>query len=42
MAEWSALQTGKRGDPSSIPAKVKTFFSGESRISNNTMLVILN
>ena len=28
MAEWSALQTGKRGDSSSIPAKVKTFFGG--------------
>ena len=28
MAEWSALQTGKRGDPSSIPAKFKTFFEG--------------
>ena len=28
MAEWSALQTGKRGDPSSIPAEVKTFFGG--------------
>ena len=26
MAEWSALQTGKRGDSSSIPAQVKTFF----------------
>ena len=26
MAEWSALQTSKRGDPSSIPAGVKTFF----------------
>ena len=26
MAEWSALQTGKRGNPSSIPDKVKTFF----------------
>ena len=27
VAEWSALQTGKRGDSSSIPAKVRTFFS---------------
>ena len=26
MAEWSALQTVKRGDSSSIPAKVKNFF----------------
>ena len=26
MAEWSALLTGKRGDPSSNPAEVKTFF----------------
>ena len=26
MAEWSALQTSKRGDSSSIPAKVKTIF----------------
>ena len=26
VAEWSALQTGKCGDSSSIPAKVKTFF----------------
>ena len=25
MAEWSALQTGKRGDSGSIPAEVKTF-----------------
>ena len=28
MAEWSALQTGKWGDLSSFPAKVKTFFGG--------------
>ena len=42
MAEWSALQTGKRGYPGSIPAKVKTFFLVESRISINTLLVILN
>ena len=28
VAEWSALQTGKRGDSSSIPAEVKTFFGG--------------
>ena len=26
VAEWSALSTGNRGDPSSIPVKVKTFF----------------
>ena len=26
MAEWSALPTAMRGDPSSIPAKVKKFF----------------
>ena len=26
VAEWSALQTGKHGDSSSIPAKGKTFF----------------
>ena len=26
MVEWLALQTGKRGDSSSIPAEVKTFF----------------
>ena len=26
VAEWSVLQTGNRGDSSSIPAKVKTFF----------------
>ena len=25
VAEWSALQTGKRGDSSSIPAEVKIF-----------------
>ena len=42
MAEWSALQTAKRGAPSSIPAEVKTFFSEESRVSNNTLLVVLN
>ena len=28
MAEWIALRTGNRGDPGSIPAKVKTFFGG--------------
>ena len=28
MAEWSALQTRKRGDSSSIPAQVKFFFEG--------------
>ena len=28
MAEWSALQTGKFGDSSSIPAQVKTFIGG--------------
>ena len=28
MAEWSALQTGKRGDPSSIPTDYKRFFEG--------------
>ena len=28
MAEWSALQTGKRGDSSSIPAEVEIFFGG--------------
>ena len=28
VAEWLALQTGKRGDSSSIPAQVKTFFGG--------------
>ena len=32
IAEWSALQTGKRGDPGSIPAKVKTFYSKESSL----------
>ena len=32
MAEWSALQSGKRGDSSSIPAKIKIFFSGESSL----------
>ena len=26
MAEWSALQTGKRGDSSSIPAESKLVF----------------
>ena len=26
MAEWSALQTSKRGYPSSTPVEVKTFF----------------
>ena len=26
MAEWLALQTGMRGDTSSIPAEIKTFF----------------
>ena len=28
VAEWSALQTGKRGDRSSNPGEVKTFFGG--------------
>ena len=28
MAEWSALQTGKRGDSGSIPAQDKTIFGG--------------
>ena len=32
MAEWSALQTGNRGDSSSIPAKVKTFFLKKSSL----------
>ena len=35
VAEWSALQTDKRGDSSSIPANINTFFFQESRISNN-------
>ena len=30
MAEWLALQTGKRGDSSSIPAVGKTFCGEES------------
>ena len=42
VAEWSALQTGKRGDSSSIPAEDKTLFFEESRISNNKLVVILN
>ena len=42
VAEWSALQTGKRGDSGSIPARVKSFFSEESLVSNNTLLVVLN
>ena len=29
VAEWSALQTGKRGDSSSIPVKVKFFLNLE-------------
>ena len=32
VAEWSALQTGKRGDSNSIPAEVKTFFGGIKRV----------
>ena len=28
VAEWSVLQTGQRGDPSSIPTKAETFFVG--------------
>ena len=34
VAEWSALQTRKRGDSGSIPAKVKTFLwsNQDSRI----------
>ena len=28
VAEWSALRTVKRGDPSSNPVKVKFFFTG--------------
>ena len=41
MAEWLALQTDKRGDSSSIPAQVKLSLE-ELRVSNNTLLVILN
>ena len=32
MAEWSALQTRKRGDPSSIPVAPKTFYESFSWI----------
>ena len=32
VAEWLALQTCKREDPSSIPAKVQTFFFSEESI----------
>jgi len=42
MAEWSALQTDKRGDSGSIPAVVKTFFMEESKVSNEILVVILN
>ena len=42
MAEWSALQTGKRMDSSSIPAVDKPFFSEESKVANNTLIVVLN
>ena len=28
VAEWSTLQTSKRGDSSSIPTQVKTFYGG--------------
>ena len=41
MAEWSALQTGTRGDSGSIPAQVKTFFEGIKSF-NNTLPVVLN
>jgi len=33
VAEWLALRTGKRGDSSSIPAKVKHFFGGINDIA---------
>ena len=33
VAEWLALQTCKREDPSSIPAKVKTFFFRRNRLN---------
>ena len=42
VAEWSALQTGKPGDSSSIPAQVKTFFSKESRVLISTLITVLN
>jgi len=35
VAEWSALQTGKRGDSSSVPAEVKTFFGGIKNLEQN-------
>ena len=38
VAEWSALHTGKRGDPSSIPAEVKAFFGKESIKLNSRLL----
>ena len=28
VAQWSALQIGKCGDPRSVPAGIKTFFGG--------------
>ena len=40
VAEWSALQTGTRGDSGSIPAKVKIFFRRD-QISNNSLIVFL-
>ena len=36
MAEWSALETGMRGDPSSIPVGVETFFRGIESFEQNT------
>jgi len=43
MAEWSALQTDKRGDSGSIPAVVKTFFLWRNqKVSNEILVVILN
>ena len=41
VAEWSALQPGKRGDSGSIPAKVETFFGGIKNLEL-TFIAVLN
>ena len=44
VAKWSALRSGTRGDSSSIPAKVKTFFGAfkslQQQIANYFELIL--
>ena len=35
VAEWLALRTSRRGDPSSIPAEVKPFFGGKKTLEQH-------